>query len=82
MRVIFLFLVVFSVLFSKVDINHASKEALMTLHNIGEKKAEAIIEYRKQHCFGSVDELGEVKGIGQATVAKNRQELEAGQCKN
>jgi competence protein ComEA len=81
MRVIFLFLVVFSVLFSKVDINHASKEALMSLHNIGAKKADAIIEYRGQHCFASVDELGEVKGIGSATVAKNRDQLEVKACK-
>ena len=81
MRVVFLFLVVFSVLFSKVDINSASKEMLMTLHNIGEKKADAIIEYRKHHCFESVEELGEVKGIGGSTVAKNRDLLEVTQCK-
>lgn len=81
MRVVFLFLVVFSVLFSKVDINHASKEGLMSLHNIGSKKADAIMEYRKHHCFTSVDELGEVKGIGSATVAKNRENLEAKACK-
>ena len=68
MRVVFLFLVVFSVLFSKVDINSASKEMLMSLHNIGAKKADAILEYRRHHCFESVDELGEVKGIGSSTV--------------
>ena len=81
MRVVFLFLVVFSVLFSKVDINHAPKEALMTLHNVGTMKADAIIEYRKHHCFESVEELGEVKGIGSATVAKNRDLLEVKECR-
>ena len=81
MRVVFLCLVVFSVLFSKVDINSASKEALMGLHNIGEKKADAIIEYRKLHCFESIDELGEVKGIGSNTVAKNKEVLDVKPCK-
>lgn len=80
MRVVFLFLVVFSVLFSKVDINHASKDELMTLHNIGAKKADAIIAYRDHQCFDSVEELAEVKGIGSSTVAKNKEMLEVKKC--
>ena len=80
MKVIFLFLVVFSVLFSKVDINHASKDELMTLHNIGAKKADAIIAYREHQCFGTIDELAGVKGIGSSTVAKNKEMLEVQSC--
>ncbi len=80
MRVLSLFLVFLSVLFARVDINHAPKEELMTLQNIGAQKADAIIAYRSQHCFASVDELGEVKGIGNATISKNRENLEAKKC--
>ena len=81
MRVIFLFLVVFSVLFSKVDINHASKNELMSLQNVGAKKADAIINYRDQKCFDSIDELAKVKGIGQSTLTQNKEMLEVTTCK-
>ena len=81
MRVIFLFLVVFSVLFSKVDINHASKNELMSLQNVGAKKADAIINYRDQKCFDSIDELAKVKGIGQSTLTQNKEMLEVTACK-
>ena len=33
----------------KVDLNRAGKEELMTLPGIGETKAEAILQYRKEH---------------------------------
>ena len=36
----------------------------MTLPNIGEKRAEAIIEYRKAQKFESIDDIKNVTGIG------------------
>ena len=49
----------------KVNINTATVEELKTLKGIGEKKAEAIIEYRKQNgSFKSKEELMKVRGIG------------------
>ena len=68
-------------LFGKVDINSASIKELSTLKGIGETKAKAIVEYRKQQCFKSVDELTKVKGIGKATLGKNKSNLEAKSCK-
>lgn len=51
----------------KININKASKEELDTLPGIGESTAEKIINYRKEHkSFKSIEELKEVKGIGDA----------------
>ena len=57
----------------RININFASKELLMTLDGIGEKKANAIIAYRNENgAFLSVDELIEVDGIGEKTLEKLR----------
>ncbi|WP_245929382.1 ComEA family DNA-binding protein [Agarilytica rhodophyticola] len=57
-----------------VNINQASIEDLMSLKGIGEKKAAAIVEYRNNHgSFADIDELTEVKGIGEAILNKNRE---------
>lgn len=56
-----------------VNINTASKEQLMTLNGIGEVKAAAILEYRRENGnFYTVDELINVKGIGEKTLEKIR----------
>ena len=48
-----------------VDINTASQYELMTLHGVGEKKAEAILKYRELHgLFQSTYEITEVYGTG------------------
>ena len=62
---------------SPVNINTADKETLVTaISGVGEKKAEAIIEYREQHGpFKSVDEITKIKGIGQGILDKNRENL-------
>lgn len=54
-----------SVVTSKVNINTATKETLMTLNGIGESKAESIISYRNEvGLFKTIDELKNVSGIG------------------
>lgn len=58
----------------KVNINSADAEALAnSLHRVGMKKAEAIISWRETNGkFTSVEQLLEVKGIGEAILAANR----------
>lgn len=49
----------------KLDLNSATTEQLQSVKGIGPKLAQAIEEYRKTHQgFKSVDELKDVKGIG------------------
>jgi competence protein ComEA len=56
-----------------VNVNTATAEQLMLLPGIGEAKARAILERRKeQGGYKTVDELVEVKGIGAAALDKIR----------
>ena len=48
----------------KVNINKADKAQLMTLPNIGEKRAQAIIEYRDKNKFNKIEDIKNVSGIG------------------
>jgi len=53
-----------------VDINTASQEQLETLPGIGPVTAQSIVAWRAEHgTFTSVDELLEVSGIGDVTLA-------------
>jgi competence protein ComEA len=67
--------------FGAVDINNANVKELSSLKGIGVKKAEAIVTFRKGHCFKSVDEIVKVKGIGKKFLQQNKKNLEAGKCK-
>lgn len=82
MKLLTLLLLSITILFSSVDINNASLKEFTTLKGIGAKKANTIIEYRKSiKCFKSIDELTDVKGIGKATLSKNRDNMTLGKCK-
>src|SRR5699024_7951949 len=53
---------------SRININEADKEALMTLNGIGDSKAENILTYREENgLFKSIEEIKNVSGIGEAT---------------
>ena len=52
-----------------VNINMATLEELQTIKGIGKKKAEAILQYRKEHgAFRTKEDLLQVKGIGKKAL--------------
>ena len=59
-----------------ININTADVQELTKLKGVGVKKAEAIVAWRKENgSFKTVDQLLEVKGIGEATLAANRENI-------
>ena len=60
----------------KININTATKSELTKLSGIGDTKAEAIIEYRKNSgLFKTIEDLKKVSGIGDKTFEKIRDSI-------
>jgi competence protein ComEA len=65
-----------STLTEKVNINTATAEQLQTLPGIGPALAKAIIDHRtKNGKFGKIEELINVKGVGQKKFQKMKDRL-------
>jgi comEA protein len=63
----------------KVNLNSANVEQLTALPGVGEKLAERIVEYRqKSGGFKSVQELLNVKGIGERNFVKLQPHIQVG----
>ena len=59
-----------------VNVNTATAEELVRLPGIGDAKARAILDYRKEKgAFKSLEQLREVKGIGDAALERLRPHL-------
>lgn len=61
---------------TKININTATKEELMTLSGIGESKAKDIIAYREKNGnFKTIDEIKNVSGIGENVFAQIKENI-------
>ena len=58
-----------------VNINTATKEELMGLPGIGERKADSIIEYRKSKAFSSPEDIMNISGIKEAAFNKIKDKI-------
>lgn len=62
-------LAIFTTLFlGAMDFQTASKSELMEIKGVGDKKADAIIEYRKTNTIKSADDLKNIKGFGDSII--------------
>lgn len=61
----------------KINLNTASKERLMDIPGVGEKRAEEIINYRESvGKFTKIEELKNIKGLGGKTFEKLKDYVE------
>ena len=59
-----------------VDLNSAGLEELCSLPGVGEKKAQAILDYREEHGpFSGIEELDQVDGISAKSIEAWRSRL-------
>ena len=61
---------------SKVNINSCTLDELLTLPGIGESKALAIFDYRKNNKFNTIEDIKNVTGIGQSLYDKIKDYIE------
>ena len=63
-RFLLVFFAFVGVLFAAVNINTADLNTLKSLKGVGESKAQAILDYRKDQNFTKIEDIKKVKGIG------------------
>ena len=65
---------------SALNVQKASKDELMCIKGIGEKKASAIMKYRKSHKIKSAQDLLEIKGFGKALIKNVEKDIKSVAC--
>lgn len=78
-KILFMLAIMLSFL-SAINVQKASKDDLMCIKGIGDKKASAIIKYRKSHTLKSAKDLLEIKGFGKALVKNVEKDIKAVAC--
>jgi len=63
-----------------INVQDASKKELMCIKGIGDKKANAVIIYRKSNILKSADDLFEIKGFGKVLVKNVKNDILSKAC--
>jgi len=58
----------------QININVAEKEALTEIYQIGDSRADQIIELRKTEPFWSIDDMARISGIGESYIQGIREQ--------
>jgi competence protein ComEA len=59
-----------------INLNTATLEQLDTLDGVGPATAQKIVDFREEHGgFGSVEDLGQISGIGEKRLAALREKV-------
>lgn len=67
-KIVALMLLYGSFLFAAMNLQTASKDELMSIKGIGEKKALQIMEYRKTNTIKTPEDLKNIKGFGDSII--------------
>ncbi len=64
-----------ALLLGAIDLQTASKSELMQIKGVGDKKADAIIEYRKTNTINSAEDLKNIKGFGDTIIDNVKKDI-------
>ncbi|MDY0051439.1 MAG: helix-hairpin-helix domain-containing protein [Aliarcobacter sp.] len=68
-KIVALLMLCVSFMFAAINLQTATKEELMGIKGIGDKKADQIIEYRKTNKINEPEDLKNIKGFGDSIVS-------------
>ena len=80
-KIIGLLLLCASFIFASMNLQTATKEELMSIKGIGEKKADQIMEYRKTNKINSPEDLKNIKGFGNSIVSNVENDTKVSKAK-
>ncbi len=68
-KIIGILMLFVSFIFASINLQTATKNELMSIKGVGDKKADQIIEYRKTNEIKSAEDLKNIKGFGNSIVS-------------
>ena len=69
-KIIGILMLFVSFIFASINLQTATKNELMSIKGVGDKKADQIIEYRKTNTISNPDDLKNIKGFGDSIVGE------------
>jgi len=78
-KILFMLAITLSFL-SALNVQKATKDELMCIKGIGEKKSSALMKYRKSHKLKSAQDLLEIKGFGKVLVKNVEKDIKSVAC--